>query len=110
MGIFRCKGNAMAKASHADFARKLTDIPNIGVSLAADLESIGIGMPEGVRRMDPLAAYESLRTPMGRRHDLCVLDVFMAAYKFMNGGPRQPWWEFTTARKTLLAKNSKKPC
>ena len=93
----------MAKASHADFARKLTDIPNIGVSLAADLQSIGIRTPEDVRRKDPLAAYESLRTPMGRRHDPCVLDVFMAAHKFMNGGLRQQWWDFTAERKALLA-------
>ena len=100
----------MAKASHADFARKLIDIPNIGVSLAADLESIGIGTPEDVRQMDPLAAYESLRSPMGQRHDPCVLDVFMGARKFMNGGPRQPWWDFTAERKALLAKNSTKTC
>ena len=93
----------MAKAGHADLASKLTDIPNIGVSLAADLQSIGICTPDDVRRMDPLAAYESLRTPMGRRHDPCVLDVFMAAHKFMNGGPRQPWWNFTAERKALLA-------
>ena len=93
----------MAKASHSDFARKLTDIPNIGVSLVADLESIGICTPQDVRRMDPLAAYKSLRTPMGRRHDPCVMDVFMAAHKFMNGGPRQPWWDFTAERKALLA-------
>ena len=93
----------MPKVSHADFARKLTDIPNIGVSLAADLESIGICTPEAVGRMNPLAAYESLRTPMGRRRDPCVLDVFMAAHKFMNGGPRQPWWHFTAERKVLLA-------
>lgn len=93
----------MAKASHADFAHKLTDIPNIGVSLAADLQSIGICTPEDVRVKDPLAAYESLRTPMGQRHDPCVLDVFMAARKFMNGGPLQPWWEFTAERKALLA-------
>ena len=93
----------MAKASHADFARKLIDIPNIGVSLAADLQSIGICTPQDVRRIDPLAAYESLRTPMGQRYDPCVLDVFMAARKFMNGGPRQPWWDFTAERKALLA-------
>lgn len=99
-------GNAMTKANHADFARKLTDIPNIGVSLAADLHSIGICTPQDVRRMDPVAAYESLRTPMGQRHDPCLLDVFMAASKFMNGGPRQPWWDFTAERKTLLASAS----
>ena len=93
----------MPKAQTAASAQDLTDIPNIGVSLAADLESIGIGTPEDVRLMDPLAAYESLRTPMGRRHDPCVLDVFMAAHKFMNGGPRQPWRDFTAERKALLA-------
>lgn len=93
----------MAKVAHSDLARKLTDIPNIGVLLAADLESIGICTPEDVRRMDPLAAYESLRSPIRRRHDPCLLDVFMAAHKFMNGGPRQPWWDFTAERKTLLA-------
>lgn len=93
----------MTKASHADFACKLTDIPNIGVLLAADLQSIGIRTPEAVRRMDALTAYESLRSPMGQRHDPSVLDVFMAASKFMNGGPRQPWWDFTAERKMLLA-------
>ena len=32
----------MAKAQSADAARVLTDIPNIGVSLAADLQSLDI--------------------------------------------------------------------
>lgn len=98
----------MAKAQNADVACVLTDIPNIGVSLAADLRSIGINTPQDVRRMDPLTAYEALRGPMGQRHDPCVLDTFMAAHKFMNGGPRQPWWDFTAERKALLAKHDRK--
>ena len=98
----------MAKAQHADAARVLTDIPNIGVSLAADLQSIGIYTPQDVKRMDALTAYEALRGPMGQRHDPCVLDTFMAAHKFMNGGPRQPWWDFTAERKALLAKHDRK--
>ncbi|MGH8846188.1 MAG: helix-hairpin-helix domain-containing protein [Polaromonas sp.] len=98
----------MAKAQTADAARVLTDIPNIGVSLAADLQSLGILTPLDVKRMDPLAAYEALRGPMGQRHDPCVLDTFMAAHKFMNGGPRQPWWDFTAERKALLAKHDRK--
>ena len=98
----------MAKALNADAARALTDIPNIGVSLAADLASVGIHTPADVRRMDALAAYEALRAPMGKRHDPCVLDAFMAAKKFMNGGPRQPWWDFTAERKALLAKIDRK--
>ena len=98
----------MAKASNASAARVLTDIPNIGVSLAADLESVGIHTPAEVKRMDALAVYEALRGPMGKRHDPCVLDTFMAAKKFMNGGPRQPWWDFTAERKALLAKHDRK--
>jgi hypothetical protein len=98
----------MAKASNSNAARVLTDIPNIGVSLAADLASLGILTPADVKSMDPLVAYEALRGTMGQRHDPCVLDTFMAAHKFMNGGPRQPWWDFTAERKALLAKHDRK--
>jgi hypothetical protein len=92
----------MPKADSAAAARTLTDIPNIGASIAADLRAAGISTPADVRHMDALAIYEALRDPMGRRHDPCVLDVFMAARDFMNGGPAQPWWRFTAQRKTLL--------
>lgn len=70
----------MAKAAQASQVRLLTDIPNIGKSIAQDLIGLGI------------------RTPMGQRHDLCVLDTFLAAKDFMNGGPAQPWWHFTPLR------------
>lgn len=92
----------MPKAIHAEQARVLTDIPNIGKSLAADLLGLGITTPQQVRGMDPLEAYRQLRGPMGRRHDPCVLDAFLAAHDFMNGGPSQPWWNFTARRKALL--------
>ncbi|MFZ2293747.1 MAG: helix-hairpin-helix domain-containing protein [Polaromonas sp.] len=98
----------MAKALNANAARVLTDIPNIGVSIAADLESVGIQTPADVKRMDALATYEALRGLMGKRHDPCVLDTFMAAKKFMNGGPRQPWWDFTAVRKAMLEKQDRK--
>lgn len=98
----------MPKAQTAEAVRVLTDIPNIGVSLAADLQSVGIHTPMDVKQMDPLVAYESLRGPMGQRHDPCVLDTLMAACKFMNGGPRQPWWDFTQERKALLEKHDRK--
>ena len=96
----------MPKANQASQAKMLTDIPNIGVSIANDLRGVGIAAPADVKAMDPLAVYESLRGPMGQRHDPCVLDTFMVAHAFMNGGPRQPWWAFTAERKALL--NSKK--
>lgn len=103
----------MAKAQTAASARSLTDIPNIGVSIAADLRAVGIHTPAEVKQMDPLAVYEALRAPMGRRHDPCVLDVFMAAKDFMKGGSPQPWWRFTQQRKALLqspTRVGRKPC
>ena len=63
----------MPKAANAQLARQLTDIPNIGPSIASDLRLLGIRSPADVRAMDPLAAYDALRTPMGHRHDPCVL-------------------------------------
>ena len=92
----------MTKAETAAQARVLTDIPNIGVSIAQDLRGLGIATPADVAAMDPLTIFEALRDPMGQRHDPCVLDTFMAAHAFMNGGPRQPWWNFTVQRKALL--------
>ncbi|RMX07169.1 mitomycin resistance protein [Allofranklinella schreckenbergeri] len=93
----------MPKAASADQATKLTDIPNVGLSIAADLRGLGIATPDDVRRMNPLAAYEALCASTAQRHDPCVLDVFMAAHDFMNGGRAQPWWAFTPQRKALLA-------
>lgn len=89
----------MPKASHISQAKVLTDIPNIGKSIAQDLRTLGVHTPADVAAMDPIATYEALRTPTGRRHDPCVLDTFLAAKDFMNGGPAQPWWYFTAQRK-----------
>jgi DNA transformation protein len=91
----------MSKAATAEQARTLTDIPNIGESIAADLRAAGIATPDDVRRMEPFTVYERMRGPMGSRYDPCVLDVFLAAHDFMNGGPAQPWWHFTPRRKAM---------
>lgn len=93
----------MPKASCAAEARVLTDIPNIGPSIAADLRSVGIATPHDVARMNPKQIYDALRTPMGRHHDPCVLDVFLAAHDFMTGGAAKPWWHFTAQRKAAFS-------
>jgi DNA transformation protein len=91
----------MPKATHASQAKVLTDIPNIGKSIAQDLRGLGVTTPAQVAAMDPIAVYDALRTPMGQRHDPCVLDTFLAAKDFMNGGPALPWWHFTPLRKAM---------
>ncbi len=97
----------MPKAAEAQKALKLTDIPNIGPSIAADLQGIGVHTPADVARMEPWQAYDALRGPMGQRHDPCVLDVLLAAQAFMNGGAAKPWWAFTAQRKALWASKRK---
>lgn len=91
----------MVKALHAAQVKVLTDIPNIGKSIAQDLIGLGVHTPAQVRAMDPIAMYDALRTPMGNRHDPCVLDTFLAAKDFMNGGVALPWWHFTPIRKAM---------
>lgn len=39
----------------------------------------------------------------GVRHDPCVIDVFLAATRFMGGEPAKPWWHYTAERKRALA-------
>ncbi|HRN66377.1 MAG TPA: helix-hairpin-helix domain-containing protein [Alicycliphilus sp.] len=97
----------MPKAATAQQAVKLTDIPNIGPSIAADLKGLGVHAPTDVGRMDPWHTYDALRGPMGQRHDPCVLDVLLAAHEFMNGGAAKPWWVFTAQRKAQWASRFK---
>ena len=89
----------MAKAACAADARGLTDIPNIGPALARDLRLAGIAAPAQLKRKSAFDLYQRLNLVTARRHDPCVLDTFIAAVDFMNGGAPRPWWAFTAERK-----------
>lgn len=82
--------------------RHLTDLPNIGRAGADDLRLIGIEAPEQLAGRCPFAMYEALCEKTGRRHDPCVIDVFISVTRFMNGEAPRPWWEFTEERKRSL--------
>lgn len=81
----------------------LEDIPYVGPSIADNLRLIGISRPEDLAGRDPYTLYEQLNTDTGARHDPCVLDTFIAAIRYVEGGPRVPWWAFTAERKRALA-------
>lgn len=81
----------------------LEDVPNVGKAIAADLRLIGIQEPSDLLGRDPYAMFESLCTATGMRHDPCELDTFIAAVRFIEGGPRLPWWAFTAERKRVLS-------
>ena len=91
------------KAEAAEDAAILEDIPNVGPAVAADLRRLGITAPADLLGRDPYALYEDLCEITGQRHDPCLLDTFIAAVRFMAGGPKQPWWTYTAERKRRLA-------
>ncbi|WP_345969299.1 MULTISPECIES: helix-hairpin-helix domain-containing protein [Sulfurimonas] len=81
--------------------RTLTDLPNIGPSLAGDLRRIGINRPEQLVGQDPVELYGILCELTGSEQDPCVLDVFMSITDFMNGGEAKVWWAYTPQRKAM---------
>jgi len=83
--------------------KKLTDLPNIGKAVAADLKVLGINEPCDLVGRDPYEMYKNLCDITGHRHDPCVLDVFISITRFINGEDPRPWWAFTSERKNALA-------
>src|SRR5579871_5750431 len=82
---------------------RLEDIPNVGPAIAADFRQLGITAPAELAGRDPFALYDDLCRVTGVRHDPCVLDTFIAAVRYIEGGPKKPWWAFTAERKRALA-------
>ena len=78
---------------------RLEELPNIGKSIAGDLRSIGIDHPRKLIGKNPFKLYEKLCAKTGKRHDPCVIDVFLSVVHFMEGGDSLPWWMFTRKRK-----------
>ncbi|MGD0590896.1 MAG: helix-hairpin-helix domain-containing protein [Bacteroidota bacterium] len=96
----------MAKKTFKN-VKELGDLPNIGKSITADLKLLGIHRPEDLRSKDAFALYNTLCGITGKRQDPCVLDVFMSAISFVNGGPALPWWHFTAERKAIVKQMKK---
>jgi len=78
---------------------KLEDLPNVGKATAADLRLLGIERADQLCGQDPLALYQRLCQLTGQRQDPCVLDVLIAVVRYMEGGPKLPWWAHTAERK-----------
>jgi hypothetical protein len=81
---------------------RLDALPNIGKSIAEDLESIGVVRPQQLVGQSPFDLCDRLCRKAGKRIDPCVIDVFMSAVDFMEGGAPKPWWAFTGKRKEIL--------
>jgi hypothetical protein len=83
---------------------RLEELPNIGKAMANDLRLIGIDHPGKLIGKKPFELYDALCATSGKRHDPCVIDVFMSVVQFMEGGEPLPWWSFSEERKKQIAK------
>lgn len=81
---------------------QLTDLPNVGKTVARDLQSIGINTPDDLVGKDAFVLYRTLCEATGTVQDPCMLDVLMSVVDFMNGGEPQVWWAYTDERKRLM--------
>jgi hypothetical protein len=91
------------KATLASQTHRLEDIPNIGSKIAGNFRELGLETPAQLRGQDPYVLFDRLCAQTGVRHDPCLLDTFIAAVRFMEGGPAVPWWAYTAERKRELA-------
>jgi hypothetical protein len=85
-----------------DNVKYFEEIPNVGKATAKDFLLIGIKEPIELAGKDPYKLFEKLCDCTSIRHDPCVIDVFISAVKYMEGGSAKKWWEFTAERKSKL--------
>ena len=78
---------------------KFTDIPNIGETMERDFILLGLHRPVELADKDPYHLYDELCRITGKKHNPCVLDTFISAVRYMQGGPPRKWWEFSAERK-----------
>lgn len=82
--------------------KRLTDIPNVGKAMEQDFLLLGINHPVELIGRDPYQLFQQLCEVTQAKHDPCVLDVFISAVRYMEGGPPKKWWEFTAERKRMF--------
>jgi hypothetical protein len=85
---------------------RFRDIPNVGPAIEQAFLDLGLNEPADLQGRDPYCMYEDLCAIRNGRQDPCILDVFIAAVDYMQGGPVRKWWEFTEQRKRQLAGTS----
>ncbi|WP_438865192.1 helix-hairpin-helix domain-containing protein [Neptunicella sp.] len=85
--------------THRNNIQRFQDIPNIGPAMERDFIQLGLTQPTDLIGQDPYQLYQQMSTLSGVRQDPCVLDTYMAAIDYMQGGSAKKWWEFTAERK-----------
>jgi hypothetical protein len=100
------KRSSNTRPSSREEIARLEDIPSVGPAIAADMRRLGITTPSELPGREPYTMYDDLCRITGQRHDPCLLDSFIAVVRYMEGGPKKPWWKYTAERKRELAARS----
>ena len=82
--------------------KKFRDIPNVGKAIEKDFFLLGLKEPLELKGKDPYQMYDALCEATNKRHDPCLIDVFISAVSYMEGAPAKKWWEYTQERKLKL--------
>jgi len=82
--------------------KKFTDIPNVGKATEGDFFLLGLQTPSDLINQDPYQLHSKLCEITNEKHDPCVIDIFIAAIRFMQGEKAQNWWFYTDERKRYL--------
>ena len=87
--------------------RRLEDIPNVGPAISAKLRLVGVEHPSDLIGRNAYELFDRMEAEFGARLDPCLLDVLIAATRFMSGEPGMPWWSYTAERKATLKQRAR---
>lgn len=80
---------------------ELEEIPGVGVSIAQDLERIGITHVAQLKGENPQQLYDHICAVDGVQHDRCLLYVFRCAVYYASKKRHDPeklkWWNWKAA-------------
>lgn len=93
----------MTSSHHEHDESDLTELVNVGRSVAGYFERVGVTRIAQLVGEDPVELYERMSAAAGQRLDPCLLDTVMSAVDQAEGEAARPWWHYTPERKQLQA-------
>lgn len=88
---------------HAEAARELRRLRNVGPATAEDLLLLGVRSVGDLAAQDADLMFATLCRLDGTRHDPCVRDVFASLVDQARGLPARPWHAYSRERKARQA-------
>lgn len=83
--------------------RKLADLIGIGPATLKDFKVLGIETVSELKVLNPQKLYDDLCKKSGKKHDICMLDVFCAAVAQAKNSELSKdkcnWWYWSQERK-----------